>query len=121
MSEELETNTMPFDQAEDIVEMFYTYTLEELLEIGEGEAVAFYALYGDQHSSRNTPVVNSSQLRDLEEGSEPAGDEDGNAKDPAVEGTAVEGTDTAQLTTTCNGPEQKLDDSADDFDKEAGS
>lgn len=35
MSEELETNTMPFsDQAEDIVEMFYTYTLEDLLELG---------------------------------------------------------------------------------------
>lgn len=34
MTEELEMNAMPFDQAEDIVEMFYTYTIEELLEIG---------------------------------------------------------------------------------------
>jgi hypothetical protein len=66
----------------------------------EQEDVAFYELYDDYQSSRNTPLLNSSQLRDLDEGSEPEGDEGGNTNEPAVEET-----DTDQHTTNGNSPE----------------
>ncbi|KAF8233928.1 hypothetical protein L208DRAFT_866736 [Tricholoma matsutake] len=109
MAEELET-TAGSDQAEDIVDMFYTDVEEEHQACSEREAVAFYDLYDSEHSSRNTPLLNSSQLRNSEEGNKPMeeGDKGGQKKDPTVEGT-----DTDQHTTSDHSPEQKSDSEGD--------